>query len=83
MPWTALCIATAIVALSWYIAIRTGGPRRWLLWAVTALALLTVVLDFSVGIAYRGPVTLGTSILPVGREGRVRFRRYEPAADRW
>ncbi len=68
MPWTALCIATAIVALSWYIALRTGGVRHWLLWAVTALALLTVVLDFSVGIAYRGPVTLGTSILPWGEQ---------------
>ena len=68
MPWTALCIATAIVALSWYIAIRTGSPRHWLLWTVTALALLTVVLDFSVGIAYRGPVTLGTSILPWGEQ---------------
>ena len=68
MPWTALCIATAIVALSWYIALRTGGARHWLLWAVTALAMLTVVLDFSVGIAYRGPVTLGTSILPWGEQ---------------
>ena len=68
MPWTALCIATAIVALSWYIALRTGAIRSWLLWAVTALALLTVVLDFSVGIAYRGPVTLGTSILPWGEQ---------------
>jgi formate hydrogenlyase transcriptional activator len=68
MPWTALCIATAIVALSWYIALRTGGARHWLLWAVTALAMLTVVLDFSVGIAYWGPVTLGTSILPWGEQ---------------
>jgi PAS domain S-box-containing protein len=68
MPWTALCIATAIVALSWYIAHRTGAARRWMLWAVTALALLTVVLDFSVGIAYRGPVTLVTSILPWGEK---------------
>ena len=71
MPWTALCIATAIVALSWYIALRTGAARRWMLWVVTGLALLTVVLDFTVGISYRGPVTLGTSILPWGE--RVSF----------
>ena len=35
MPWTALFICTTIVALSWYIALRTGLVRRWLLWAVT------------------------------------------------
>ena len=68
MPWTALCIATTIVALSWYIALRTGPARRWMLWVVTGLALLTVVLDFTVGISYRGPVTLGTSILPWGEQ---------------
>jgi PAS domain S-box-containing protein len=66
LPWTALCIAAAIVALSWYIALRTGAARRWMLWLVTALAMLTVVLDFAVGIAYRGPVDLGTMTLPWG-----------------
>ena len=30
MPWTALWIASAIVALSWYIALRTGVTRRWI-----------------------------------------------------
>jgi len=66
MPWTALCIATAIVTLSWYITLRTGAARRWMLWTVTTLAGLTVVLDFAVGIAYRGSVEFGTSILPWG-----------------
>ena len=66
MPWTALCIATAIVTLSWYIALRTGPARRWLLWAVTVLAVLTVVLDFVMGISYRGPVELNTANLPWG-----------------
>ena len=66
MPWTALCIATAIVALAWYITLRTRAARLWLLWGVSGLALLTVVLDFAVGIAYRGPVEFGTSILPWG-----------------
>jgi PAS domain S-box-containing protein len=66
MPWTALCIATAIVALSWYITLRTGGARRWMLWVVTTLAGLTVVLDFAVGISYRGSVKLGTLTLPWG-----------------
>ncbi len=66
MPWTALCITTAIVSLSWYIAIRTGVVRRGLLWAITALALVTVVLDFAVGISYTGPVTLGETLLPWG-----------------
>ncbi len=66
MPWTALCIATAIIALSWYITLRTGTSRRWLLWVVSGLAALTVVLDFSVGIAYRGPVEFSTQILPWG-----------------
>ena len=68
MPWTALYIATTIVALSWYIALRTGSARRWLLWAVSGLALLTVVLDFAVGISYRGPVEIGTSTLPWGEQ---------------
>ncbi len=66
MPWTALCIASAIVALSWYIALHTGVVRKALLWGLTALALLTVVLDFAVGIAYTGPVTFGTKVLPWG-----------------
>ena len=66
MPWTALCIATAIVALSWYIALRTGVIRRGLLWGVTAFAVVTVVLDFAVGIAYSGPVVFGTTVLPWG-----------------
>ncbi len=66
MPWTALCIATAIVALSWYITLRTGSSRRWPLWVVSALAVLTVVLDFAVGIAYTGPVEFSTRILPWG-----------------
>ncbi len=66
MPWTALCIATAIVALSWYITLRTGSSRRWPLWVVSALAVLTVVLDFAVGIAYTGPVAFSTRILPWG-----------------
>jgi chemotaxis protein methyltransferase CheR len=66
MPWTALCIATAIVALSWFIALRTGVVRRGALWLITALAVLTVVLDFAVGIAYTGPVEFGTITLPWG-----------------
>jgi hypothetical protein len=66
MPWTALCSATAVVALSWYIALRTGAARRWLLWVVSVLALVTVVLDFAVGIAFRGPVEFGSSVLPWG-----------------
>jgi len=66
MPWTALFICTAIVALSWYIALRTGLVRRWLLWTVTVLAGLTVVLDFAVGIAFSGPVELRQAVLPWG-----------------
>jgi hypothetical protein len=66
MPWTALCIAIAIVALSWYTALRTGSSRRWPLWLVSGLAVLTVVLDFAVGIAYTKPVEFNTLILPWG-----------------
>jgi len=66
MPWTALFICTTIVALSWYIALRTGLVRRWLLWTVTVLAALTVVLDFAVRIAFSGPVVLRQGILPWG-----------------
>jgi PAS domain S-box-containing protein len=66
MPWTALCIATTIVALSWYIAFRTGAVRRELLWTVSCLAVAAVVLDFAVGISYSGPVMLRTSVLPWG-----------------
>ena len=66
MPWTALCIATAIVALSWYIALRTNLVRRGLLWGVTGLACLTVILDFTVGIAYTGDVEFGSTALPWG-----------------
>ena len=68
MPWTALFIVTTIVALSWYIALRTGAARRWLLWGVSALGVLTVVLDFIVGIAYRGSVALGVVTLPWGEK---------------
>jgi len=66
MPWTALFICTTIVALSWYIAVRTGLARRWLLWTVTLLAALTVVLDFALGIAFRGPVEVRQGVLPWG-----------------
>jgi len=66
MPWTALCIATTIVALSWYIAVRTGAVGRVLLWTVSCLAVVAVVLDFAVGISYSGPVALRTSVLPWG-----------------
>jgi PAS domain S-box-containing protein len=66
MPWTALCIATAIVSLSWFIALRAGVVRRGLLWIITALAVLTVILDFSVGISYTGPVEFGRYFLPWG-----------------
>jgi len=59
---------TTVVALSWYIALRTGAARRWLLWGVSALGVLTVVLDFAVGIAYRGSVALGTVDLPWGEK---------------
>ena len=62
----AVAIATAIVALSWFIALRTGVVRRGALWLITALAVLTVVLDFAVGIAYTGPVEFGTITLPWG-----------------
>ncbi len=68
MPWTALFIVTAIVALSWYIALRTGAVRRWFLWGVSVLGVLTVVLDFMVGISYRGPITLGVVALPWGEK---------------
>jgi hypothetical protein len=66
MPWTALFIATAIVALSWYITFRTRATRRWELWTVSFLALLTVILDFSIGIAYRGDVRIEKTVLPWG-----------------
>ena len=66
MPWTALFITTTIVALAGYIALRTGLVRRWLLWTVTVLAALTVVLDFTVGITFSGPVVLRQGILPWG-----------------
>jgi len=66
MPWTALFICTTIVALSWYVALRTGLVRRWLLWAVTVLGGLTVALDFIVGIAFSEPVELHRSTLPWG-----------------
>ncbi len=66
MPWTALCVTTTIVALSWYIALRTGLVRRWLLWTVTVLAGLTVVLDFAIGIAFSGPVEVRQAVLPWG-----------------
>ncbi len=68
MPWTALFIVATIVALSWYIALRTGAASRWLLWCVSALGLLTVVLDFTVGISYRGTVALGAVTLPWGEK---------------
>ena len=66
MPWTALFICTTIVALSWYIALRTGLVRQWLLWLVTVLAAATVILDFTVVIAFSGPVELRQTALPWG-----------------
>lgn len=68
MPWTALSSVTAVLALSWHLAIRTGVARRWLLWFISALGVATVVLDFTVGIAFRGPVQLSPLTLPWGEQ---------------
>jgi PAS domain S-box-containing protein len=66
MPWTALFIVITIVALSWYFGVRTGVVRRGVLLALAFLGLTTVVLDFSVGIAYTGPVEYSLTRLPWG-----------------
>jgi PAS domain S-box-containing protein len=66
MPWTALFIVVTIVAMTWYIGIRTGALRRGALLALAILGLATVVVDFSVGIAYTGPVEFGSTSLPWG-----------------
>ena len=66
MPWTALLIATSIVALSGYVALRTGLVRRWMLATVVVAAVVTPVLDFAVGIAFVDPVVLDRSMLPWG-----------------
>lgn len=68
MPWTALSSVTAVLALSWYIAFRTGVARRWLLWFLSVVGLLTVVLDFLVGISFKGPAELSPLTLPWGEQ---------------
>ena len=66
MPFGALSIGTTIVALSWSVVLRTGSTRWWLAVVVSILALFTVAIDFTVGIAYSGPVELVTMTLPWG-----------------
>ncbi len=68
MPYDALFISTAIVCLSWFIMLRTGSGRRWMVFVVLALSVLTVVIDFAVGISYTGVVELRRLILPWGEE---------------
>ncbi len=68
MPFGALSIVTAIIALSWFVTLRTGATRRWLVILVSTLAGLTVVLDFAVGIAYSGEVALQRMTLPWGEQ---------------
>jgi len=66
MPFGALFIVTTIVALSLFIALRTRAVRLWMVACVAVLGLLTVILDFAVGIAYVGPVELRPVVLPWG-----------------
>ncbi len=66
MPWSALCLASAIVALSGYVAIRTGLVRRWMLATVVVASVATPVLDFAVGIAFVEPIVLERVSLPWG-----------------
>jgi len=56
MPFGALFIVTTIVALSLFIAFRTRAVRMWMVVLVAILGIATVVIDFTTGIAYVGPV---------------------------
>jgi PAS domain S-box-containing protein len=81
MPFGALFIVTTIVALSLFIALRTRAVRMWMVVSVAFLGIATVVIDFSTGIAYVGPVELnhvtlfwGESIaLPSGETNPLRL----------
>lgn len=81
MPFGALFIVTTIVALSLFIALRTRAVRMWMVVLVAILGIATVVIDFTTGIAYVGPVELnhvtlfwGESIaLPSGETNPLRL----------
>jgi PAS domain S-box-containing protein len=44
--WTAVSICVFLISLIWFIAVRTGAVRRWLLLTVTALLVVTAAMDF-------------------------------------
>jgi PAS domain S-box-containing protein len=70
MPLTTLCIGAVIVSLSWFIVLRTDAPRLWPVMVVSALWVVTLILDFSVGVSFTGPIELRQLVLPWG-EGIV------------
>jgi chemotaxis protein methyltransferase CheR len=81
MPWTAVFICTFLAALAWFIALRTGAARRWLLLAETGVLAAAAVLDHTLptGIAYLEIEGLREVMLPWGEA--VRFAVGEPT--RW
>ncbi len=75
MPWTATFICAFLAALAWFIALRTGAARRWLLLAETGVLAAAAVLDHALptGIAYLQIEGLRVVTLPWGEVVRLAF----------
>jgi PAS domain S-box-containing protein len=73
MPWTAVFICAFLAALAWFIALRTGAARRWVLLAETAVLGATAVLDHALpsGIAFLRIEGLREVVLPWGEAVRL------------
>ncbi len=78
LPWTALCIVLTIVALVWFIDLRTGAVRRWLAVGETILASFAVLLDFTVGVGFSEIKGLSEVHLPWGETIHIGFGPQSP-----
>jgi len=80
MGMTAFFICTFLAALAWYVAMRTGAARRWLLVAETVALALTAALDLGLphGISYVRIEALREVMLPWGEV--IHFGLGDPSA---
>ena len=66
MAWSGFFLCTALVSLAWFVDLRTGAARRWLVVAETVAGVVAVVFGFTVGIAYTHVNELRSVVLPWG-----------------
>jgi len=63
---TTVGVCTTLASLAWFLDLRTGAARRWLVLAVTGAAVASVGLDLTIGITFAELPRLRNVELPWG-----------------